>query len=146
MFGKDLEAMVIDDHQTMRQILREYLKKMGVVRVSDFVAVEPALDALTTRKVDPDFIICDLYLEEGGCGMDFVNRLRRKTTLKKHHSNVILLTSEKDPLILEVCSQVGARIVLTKPCKLQELSEAISRIVGFQIAAGAPPLVQKVFA
>jgi two-component system chemotaxis response regulator CheY len=132
MSASDLKAFIIDDQKTMRSIVRGLLHQLGITDVTEAENGKSAFEMLKRAAAPPDFILCDLYMENGD-GLEFINSLRRDETTKLQHIPVILLTGEHDKLLLEVSQQIGAVVVLYKPCGIKELASAISKVVGFNL-------------
>ena len=131
-----IRVLVIDDHQTMRKILRQLL---GVVGISDVVEASNGEEALSIvgnpQVVDPDVIICDLHMDRMD-GMEFCNKVRRSDDIRGRAIPILMLTGDSDELLHEVSRQVGAAKVLTKPIAADELLAEIQTAIGFE--AGAP--------
>lgn len=131
----ELKATIIDDQRSMRSIIQMLLRQLGITHITEAENGGQALEQLARSSQDrPDFILCDLYMENGD-GIAFINSLRRHEHLRDLLIPVILLTGETDPMILGVGEQVGAAAVLQKPCSAPELAKAISTAVGYNISA-----------
>ncbi len=66
-----IRVLVIDDHRTMRQIVRRLLGQIGIHDVEDAEDGAAALKILHSPQAkQPDLIICDLHMEKMD-GMDF---------------------------------------------------------------------------
>lgn len=131
-----LVAMVIDDQPMMRSIIRSAMKQLGIPQVLEAGSGNQALEILRTTKTVPDFIFCDLYMNDGG-GTEFINTMRRDDLLKKMSVPILMLTGEEDEMMLDVCRQVGAVTILHKPCSLPQIAAALSKIVGFDVMKAA---------
>ena len=131
-----LVAMVIDDQPMMRSIIRSAMKQLGIPQVLEAGSGNQALEMLRTTKTVPDFIFCDLYMNDGG-GTEFINTMRRDDLLKKMSVPILMLTGEEDEMMLDVCRQVGAVTILHKPCSLPQIAAALSKIVGFDVMKAA---------
>lgn len=131
-----LVAMVIDDQPMMRSIIRSAMKQLGIPQVLEAGSGNQAIELLRTTKTVPDFIFCDLYMNDGG-GTEFINTMRRDEQLKKMSVPILMLTGEEDEMMLDVCRQVGAVTVLHKPCSLPQIATALSKIVGFDVMKAA---------
>lgn len=127
-----LIAMVIDDQPMMRSIIRSAMKQLGIDQTLEASSGNQALELLRNTKTPPDFIFCDLYMNDGG-GTEFINTMRRDEQLKKLAVPILMLTGEEDEMMLDVCRQVGAVTVLHKPCSLPQIAAALSRILGFDV-------------
>lgn len=131
-----LVAMVIDDQPMMRSIIRSAMKQLGISQTLEASSGNQALELLRNTKTPPDFIFCDLYMNDGG-GTEFINTMRRDEQLKKMSVPILMLTGEEDEMMLDVCRQVGAVTVLHKPCSLPQIAAALSKIVGFDVMKAA---------
>ncbi|MEQ8602576.1 MAG: response regulator [Marivibrio sp.] len=131
---RDLSVLVIDDQRTMRLIVRQLLRQIGVTRVSEAGDGREAVAKLADREIEtPDLVICDLHME-GMDGMAFTAAVRRNKTKLAPETPVLLLTGESDDFVLDVVAQAGATMVLHKPITAGELYQAVSRAIGFQLA------------
>ena len=128
-----IRVLVVDDHRTMRQIIRRLLGQIGVHDVDDAEDGEQALEKLRNPTADrPDIVICDLHMENMD-GMDFCNHVRRDKNDAIRAIPVIILTGEQDPFVHDVTKQVGATTVLVKPVSAGDLKIEIEAAVGFAI-------------
>ena len=128
-----IRVLVIDDHRTMRQIVRRLLGQIGIHDVEDAEDGAAALKMLHSPQAkQPDLIICDLHMEKMD-GMDFCNKLRHDKNEVLRTIPVIILTGEQDTFVHDVTSQVGATLVLVKPVLAGDLKERIEATVGFTI-------------
>ena len=128
-----LKAMIVDDHSTMRSILRQYLKKMGILEIveaSNGVEAIKSLHNLQNKNCTLDFIICDLHMEHMD-GMEFVKKVRKSETIKNKDIPIMILTGDSEDLLREVSLQVGATKVLHKPISVEELAAEVKQVVGF---------------
>ena len=132
-YVSDIRVLVIDDHKTMREIVRRLLAQIGIEQVSDAGNGEEALALLRTAGFDPpDVIICDLHMDKMD-GMQFCAKLRHDDNPERRVTPVIILTGDKDSLVHEVTEQVGATVVLTKPISADDLKKQIEAVVGYTI-------------
>jgi CheY-like chemotaxis protein len=131
--ANDIRVLVIDDHKTMREIVRRLLAQIGIEQVSDAENGEAALALLRTAGFEPpDVIICDLHMDKMD-GMQFCTKLRHDDNPDRRATPVIILTGEQDTLVHEVTEQVGATVVLTKPISADDLKKQIEAAVGYTI-------------
>ena len=132
-YVSDIRILVIDDHKTMREIVRRLLAQIGIEQVSDAENGEAALALLRTAGFElPDVIICDLHMDKMD-GMQFCAKLRHDDNPERRVTPVIILTGDKDSLVHEVTEQVGATVVLTKPISADDLKKQIEAVVGYTI-------------
>ncbi len=131
--ASSIRVLVVDDHRTMREIIRRLLGQIGVHDVADAEDGEQALEMLRNPTADkPDIIICDLHMEKMD-GMDFCNHVRRNKNDAIRAIPVIILTGEQDTFVHAVTKQVGATTVLVKPVSAEDLKAQIQAAVGFTI-------------
>lgn len=128
-----IRVLVIDDHRTMREIVRRLLGQIGIQDVESAEDGAAALKLLHSPQAQhPDLIICDLHMEKMD-GMDFCSKLRHDKNEALRAIPVIILTGEQDTFVHDVTRQVGATMVLVKPVSAGDLKERIETAVGFTI-------------
>ena len=128
-----ISVLVIDDHRTMREIVRRLLGQIGVQDVAGAEDGEAALERLRSPQAkEPDLIICDLHMDKMD-GMDFCSKLRLVKNEVLRAIPVIILTGEQDIFVHDVTRQVGATMVLVKPISAGDLKAQIEAAVGFSI-------------
>lgn len=128
-----IRVLVVDDHGTMRKIIRSLLHNVGIDDVTEAANGEEALEVLRQKRVkDPDVIICDLHMDKMD-GTEFCNLARRDENIRKRAIPVLILTGDDDELIHDVALQLGAKAVLTKPISAPDLLREIQSAVGFAV-------------
>ncbi len=133
--GADLQlcALIVDDQQTMRRIVRSLLGAIGITRVLEAVNGQEALDLLVQSEgAAVDLIICDLNMPLMD-GLSFCNHLRRTEQLRNRRIPVLILTAEHDEMLLEVVRQVGAAGIAHKPISAPELRRHMQNLLGYCI-------------
>lgn len=129
-----LRVLVIDDQKSMRSIVKNLLRKIGLENVAEAENGKVALAYLRTPDIEyPDVIICDLHMDQMD-GMQFCNIVRNDKNLRNHHVPILMLTGDSDEMLHEVSKQVGAMVVLTKPVSAEELGHQIEKAVGYVFA------------
>lgn len=115
--------LVIDDEQSIRDVLTQYLTASGY-RVS---VVSSALEAVDqVRKEPPDLIISDLQLEDAD-GLEMIAQI--KTQLP--HLPVILLTGVLfDPEVVRDILRAKVTRYIEKTASLSTVVTAIHEILG----------------
>ena len=130
-----IRVLVVDDHQTMRMILRQLLGVVGISDILEAANGEEALAIVSDHLVDdPDVIICDLHMDRMD-GMEFCNKVRRSEDIRGRAIPILMLTGDSDEMLHEVSRQVGAAKVLTKPIAADELLAEIQTAIGFDSGA-----------
>ncbi len=128
-----LRGLIIDDQRSMRMIVRQLLKQVGITTLDEAGDGRAALDKLTGPRAEvPDFVICDLHMDRMD-GMEFCNKLRLSKSEKLRQIPVIMLTGDQDRFVRDVSEQVGATIVLSKPVTAEQLHDSISDAIGFVV-------------
>lgn len=126
-------ALVVDDQHTMRRIVRSLLGAIHVSHVLEAANGQEALDVLVRPEgAAVDLIVCDLNMPEMD-GLSFCNQLRRMDGLRSRHIPVLILTAERDEMLLEVVQQVGAAAVAHKPISAPDLRVHVQRLLGYCI-------------
>ena len=128
---EDLRILIVDDQRSMRGILRRLLNDIGVRDIIEDSSGEDALEKIqTANEKAPDLVICDLYMEHVD-GLEFCNLVRRQKVEKPAGTPIIILTGERDKMMVDVAKQAGATTVLSKPISAPELKTGISTAIGF---------------
>ncbi len=128
-----ISVLVIDDHRTMREIVRRLLGQIGVRDVADAEDGAAAREMLHSPQAkEPDPIVCDLHMEKMA-GMDVCNTLRHDKNEGLRAIPVIIPTGEQDTFVHDVSRQVGATMVPVKPISAGDLEAQIEAAVGFTI-------------
>jgi len=126
-----IRVLVIDDHTTMRKIIRRLLLQAGIINVDEAGDGQAALDHLRDpQKPKPDLILCDLHMDRMD-GMEFCNTVRRDKFLHDRMPPIIVLTGEQESIALEVVSELGVALVVQKPISAPDLQLHIEQVVGF---------------
>ncbi len=118
-----IKICIIDDHQIVRQGLKELLHKMDNFKViEEFDNGEDFLEALPL-KTAPDVYILD-YSMPNLNGLEVLLELRKKN----EEYRVLMLTQHFDEYIIDSAYEYGARGFLNKNCTAQDLKFAIENI------------------
>jgi CheY-like chemotaxis protein len=129
--SSSIRVLVIDDHQTMRKILRQLLGVVGIKDIMEAKHGEEALALVQDPQItDPDVILCDLHMDQMD-GMEFCNKVRRTDAIRDRAIPILMLTGDDDPMLHEVSRQVGALKVLSKPIGADDLLAEIRSAIGF---------------
>ena len=122
--GRTGLVLVVEDDHEVRDLLELYLRDAGHQTASapDGVA---ALDLVVQRTIRPNLIVADYNLP---CGMDGVRFAARLREHLQQQTPVIILTGDiSTSTMLEIARQNCVQ--LNKPVQLNELSEAIQRLL-----------------
>ena len=121
------KVLIIDDNEPLLELAQLVLEREGR---TVFTATTGAQGRELAARFQPDVVLCDLNLpDESGC--DVLAALR--TTFGPALPPFVFLTGELDPEGGQA-RRPGVAAVLTKPCRMAELSGLVG-----QLLAGAAP-------
>jgi two-component system alkaline phosphatase synthesis response regulator PhoP len=125
----DAKILVIDDEQSIVDLVTAYLRKEGY---EVHVALDGPAGLKAARSLKPDLIVLDIMLP-GLDGLELLSQLRRESDVY-----VIMLTAKSEETDKIVGLSVGADDYLTKPFSPRELvarvKAALRRV---RVGAGA---------
>ena len=132
-------ALIVDDHPYMRSLIRAMLQQIGIKHVEEFEDGEACLKRVQMKEATkPDLIIVDWHMQ-GMDGYTFCNAMRLDKDLRAKAIPIIMVTGEKDRMLLEQAWDMGVKGVLNKPVSLPKLKEAVYHAIG----ASAPAETRK---
>ncbi len=125
---------IVEDHQPLRDTLREALEVSDAGRVQTFSSCETALEAMATNDPRPDVIILDLGLP-GMSGLEGLRRFKEMTP--KAEIIVFTVFDDRDRVFQAICA--GASGYLLK-------SESLERIVAAvqEVRRGGAPMTPEI--
>ena len=123
--GMRLHAMVVDDNENMRTLLRRLLQRIGITSV-EFSDGSAALAEIGT--VRPDFILTDLTMEPMD-GLAFARELRRSKDDSVRLIPIIMVTGHTERSHIEAARDQGVNEVLAKPVTVAGLCHRIEEII-----------------
>ena len=121
-------ALVIDDNDTNRVILRRMLHEHGM-HVDDASSAPEALERIKTAAaagVPYEALVLDYHLP-GMDGFAFLDQLRQTSEVMP---TVLLLTSVDLPELIVASRQKGVHACLVKPARRRELTGALAAAMG----------------
>lgn len=122
-------ALVVDDHTYMRSLIRTMLQQIGFKNVEEYESAEVCLRRVRVPEMTtPDLIILDWHMQ-GMDGYEFCNAFRLDKDIRPKHIPIIMVTGEKDPMLLEQAKDMGVKAILNKPVSLPKLKDAIRRSI-----------------
>ena len=122
-------ALIVDDHSYMRGLIRTMLQQIGIKEAEEFESGEGCLRRIQNKDAPiPDFIIVDWHMH-GMDGYTFCNKVRLDKDLRVKNIPIIMVTGEKDRMLLEQAWDMGVKAVLNKPVSLPKLKEAVYHII-----------------
>ena len=116
-------ALVIEDSQTDRTQLTQYLQKLGI----SVVGVSSSEDALLRIQLtQPDVVFLDIILP-GQRGIEFCRYL--KSNENTQNIPVILYSTKHTEADRLWGSMLGADAYLSKPIDLQQIDKALQQVI-----------------
>jgi two-component system invasion response regulator UvrY len=115
--------ILLDDHNIVRQGLKELIEKLGPFKVSQ--EFDNGVDFLIsfTQKQETDLIILDLSMP-GMKGDEVMEKLNKKEV----KTPVLILTMSEDEAMIIKLFRLGIKGYLRKSCSAEELRNAINEI------------------
>ncbi len=115
-------VLIIDDEESVRQVLVEIFKEEGVAHICDVPSAEKGLEML--EKEPFTLIVCDYHLQ-GMNGIAFMGKLR----VKGDRTPILLITGipDKTP-VMQAATQLNADF-LAKPFSIPQLLGAVEKLL-----------------
>lgn len=123
--ASDLKVLVVDDQQTIRALVRNGLKAIGVNDIEDAADGEQAVGVLLSKKIN--LIISD-YNMPNLDGLGLLRAVRATPQLKG--IAFIMLTGRADAELVQRAQQFGVNNYLVKPFTIGTLKEKIEQVFG----------------
>ena len=128
-----IRALLVDDHDAMRQMLREILERAGYVEVvgetGDGTETLRVIDALA-----PDVVVLDLHLH----GMEGYSTLRALAAMDDG-PKVVALSNSMEPAVERIALAAGAKAFVPTGEAVSRLAPAVrSAMMQKYQAAGLP--------
>jgi len=120
-----LRALIIDDNEHMRALLRRLLQRMCIEN-TEYADGSAALEAVELEM--PDFILSDLTMQFMD-GVSFVRTIRRSPNEKVQTMPVIMITGHADRHRVEGARDVGVNEIMVKPVTERGLHSRIQEII-----------------
>ncbi|MEJ0028241.1 MAG: response regulator [Rhizomicrobium sp.] len=121
-----LKALVVEDNQHMRMLLRSLLNALGIDTVFEAANGEDALVLL--RDKQPDIILSDLSMTPMD-GLDFARGVRMSKDSPNPYIPIIMVTGHTERHRIEAARDAGVTEVLAKPITAANLFQRIGEIL-----------------
>ena len=123
--ASDIRALVVDDQQTIRSLVRNGLKEIGLTEIEDAVDGEDGLRALMQHRIN--LIISDFNMPK----LDGLGLLRAVRATPQFKSiGFIMLTGRADNDLVARAQQFGVNNYLVKPFTVTTLRAKIEEVYG----------------
>lgn len=123
MTKSDLKFLVVDDFSTMRRIVRNLLKEVGITNVEEAEDGQIALQKL--RSGEFNFVVSDWNMPNM-TGIQLLREIRADPNLK--HLPVLMVTAEAKKENIVEAAQAGASGYVVKPFTAATLDEKLQKI------------------
>lgn len=120
-----IRALVVDDQQSMRALVRNGLREIGITEVEDAVDGEDGLRVLLARRCN--LVISDYNMPKLD-GLSFLRAVRATPQLKD--TGFIMLTGRADTELVLRAQQFGVNNYLVKPFTVATLRQKIEAVYG----------------
>lgn len=120
---KDIKILVVDDFSTMRRIIKNLLKELGLTNVVEADDGATALPILKQGGIE--FLITDWNMPEM-TGIDLLKHVRADPKLSK--IPVLMVTAEAKREQIIAAAQAGVNGYVVKPFTAVTLKEKIDKI------------------
>ena len=114
---ESLKAVIAEDEELTRTIIRARLEKLGHVVVAEAENGVQAVEAARVHK--PDVIIMDIKMPEMD-GIEAASRILNDTPCA-----ILFLSSFNEPELVEQASDTGALAYLMKPFRKEDIAPAL---------------------
>jgi len=123
---KQSNTLVIDDFQSMRSMLRGFLKGMGVTDTDNAANAREALALLATKKYD--IVICDYNLGHGQNGQQILEEARYKKYIG-YATIWVMVTAEKTMDMFMGAAETKPDDYLLKPITAGILEARLNKLI-----------------
>lgn len=113
------KVIIVEDDLILNLLYESYLERLGFNTEGELVYGKTAIE--TTKKLNPDLILMDIFLEGDIDGIDAMNEIRKFSDLP-----VIYITGNSDPFHVKRAKETNPLAYLTKPIEFEELKEAVT--------------------
>lgn len=128
------QILVVEDEPEVRDLLVQFLEGEGH-RTASAAHGPAAIDMLRQKIVQPDLVLADYNLPNNMSGLQLVAEIRQ---IFHHKIPVIILTGDISTETLREIARQDC-IQLNKPVKLNELTQAIERLLSKSLTAVCSP-------
>ena len=120
----DMKFLVVDDFATMRRIVKNLLKEIGIQHMDEAEDGQMALRMLKGAKYD--FVVSDINMPNMN-GFELLRQIRADAELKS--LPVLMVTAEAKKEDIITAAQAGANGYIVKPFTKATLEEKVTKIL-----------------
>lgn len=129
----DLVALVIDDHQIIRQVLEQNLRDMGFKTIDAAVNYQEAQEKMKSRHYDIVFVD---WILPGKSGYSLMQEYRQE----REYDDVafVMVTTETDERHMIEALKAGATSYIMKPVTPNAFKEKVSKVLDWIVKKKQP--------
>jgi two-component system chemotaxis response regulator CheY len=119
------QFLVTDDYESMRVMMAEHLKQLGVEKILFASSGNQALKIIKQnqgKSEQIEFLLTDMIMEDGN-GIELVKAVRADATLKS--LPVLMITSKAEVSLVIDAVKAGVNNYIVKPWQLEDLAKKI---------------------
>ena len=114
---------VIDDDDNTVEMIKACLAVKGFTNLHGFLGPVDAVYAL--EHTQPDLIITGVNMPDASCSF-LAKLVKHKSRDRSRSVQVVVITTDPSPKVVEVVTKAGASAVLLKPIQPQELIHCVT--------------------
>jgi two-component system, chemotaxis family, chemotaxis protein CheY len=125
---KEMHFLVCDDYESMRTMIVESLKSLGVQKITTANSGNEGFRIIQTHASSTDpikFVITDLIMEDG-TGIDLTRLIRANSTTQ--NLPILMVTSKSEVNYVLESVKAGVNSYIVKPWALDDLHKKIVEI------------------
>lgn len=122
---RDKHFLVCDDYESMRIMVSDSLRSLGITKISVARSGNDALQILHTclqRNTPIEFVVTDLLMEDGS-GIDLARGIRADPKLR--HLPVLMVTSKSEAGYVVESVRAGVNNYIVKPWTMEDLMKRL---------------------
>jgi DNA-binding response OmpR family regulator len=112
------KVIIVEDDLILNLLYENYMERLGFDTEGEIVYGKTAVDV--TKKLDPDLILMDIFLEGSIDGIDAMMEIRKFSTVP-----VIYITGNSDPAHRERAKKTNYTDYIIKPVEFEELKRCL---------------------
>jgi CheY-like chemotaxis protein len=112
------KVIIVEDDLILNLLYESYLERLGFNTEGELVYGKTAIDI--AKKLNPDLILMDIFLEGDIDGIDAMHEIRKFSEVP-----VIYITGNSDPYHVNRAEETNYLAYLTKPIEFENLKEAV---------------------
>jgi len=123
-----LHALIVDDHDFTRVLIKEVLHTIGfdLNNIHEATDGGAALEVITDRKID--LIFCDWQMEPMD-GISFMRALRNPKKTRNPYLPVIFCTAFAERALIEQARDSGVNEIMTKPITAKAIEARVEKVL-----------------